>query len=95
MRWRLRLEEYVFSIYHKKGLLNRKADSLARLTSDESVQVTQKFDILSYCINLVRHEVDDEQSSKFLMTKLLKEKTEDSFCKNVLKELKVTPKLQF
>lgn len=44
-RWRLRLEEYDFDIYYKKGAQNTNADALSRVKinyTDESVYISKK-----------------------------------------------------
>ena len=48
MRWRLRLAEYDFEIYHKKGRLNNQGDALSRLRTNGYVEVENDIDIPGY-----------------------------------------------
>lgn len=48
IRWRLRLDGYIFLILHKQGLQNRQVDAVSRLESDVHATELEDLELPSF-----------------------------------------------
>lgn len=93
MRWRLRLAEYTFAIFHKKGLMNRQADAVSRLDTDGHSEVERDTDIPTYSLYTISSE--PALLEQISVEELLREQSDDKFCQGISEQLNAGSAMNF
>ncbi len=89
MRWRLRLSEYEFTIYHKKGRLNTQADVVSRPPSGGYTTEHEDYEVSCYILS------SQPPPAQISVTERLREQKTDPLCREMESRLEMGKRLAF